>query len=150
MRSTAKTVSEYLAALPPKRRKTLTAVRRSIKRRLPKGYRETMQYGMITWVVPLSLYPEGYLGKRDVPLPYVALASQKNHMAVYLMAVYADGERRFRSEWKRTGKKLDMGKSCVRFRELDDLALDVLGNAIARTQVADFVEMYEKRGKRAR
>jgi hypothetical protein len=148
----ALTVAGYVAALPPERKKAISVVRRVIKQHLPKGYQETMQYGMLSYVVPLSKYPEGYLGKKDVPLPYLCLASQKNHMAVYLMCVYGDPKlaRWFSAAWKKTGKKLDMGKSCLRFKAVDDLALDVLGEAIARVSVADCINLYAKRGPRPR
>jgi hypothetical protein len=138
------TVASYLASLPPDRRQALSAVRRVIKQHLPKGYQETMQYGMISYVVPLSAYPEGYLGKKDVPLPYLCLGSQKNHMAAYLMCVYGNAKlaRWFTAAWKTTGKKLDMGKSCLRFKSVDDLALDVLGQAVAAVSVSDYVTHY--------
>lgn len=149
MRSTAKTVREYLAALPKDRRVALQAVRRVIVENLPKGYEETMQYGMIGYVVPLSLYPKGYLGKKDTPLPYAALASQKRHMAVYLMNIYADRDRKaeqwFKKAYEASGKKMDVGKSCVRFRKLEDLPLDVIGKAVARTPVKDYIAAYESR-----
>lgn len=138
-------VSEYVAGLPPDRKPAISAVRALIKKHLPKGYVESTQYGMITYVVPLSTYPDGYLGKKDVPLPYVSLASQKGHMAVYLMGVYGDAAlaKWFEAAWHKTGKKLDMGKSCLRFKSLSDLALDVLGEAIGRLSVADYVALYE-------
>ena len=138
------TVASYLASLPPDRRQAISAVRKTIKQHLPKGYQETTQYGMISYVVPLSTYPEGYLGKKDVPLPYACLASQKNHMAVYLMCVYGDPKlaKWFTAAWKKTGKKLDMGKSCLRFKSVDDLALDVLSEAIAAVPVAKYVAHY--------
>jgi hypothetical protein len=146
MKSAAVTVTDYLSSLTPDRREAIAAVRTAIRRRLPKGFKEQMQYGMISWVVPLSLYPAGYLGKKDVPLPHVALASQKNHMAVYLMNVYGDheAERRFRAAYKKSGKKLDMGRSCIRFRNVDDLALDVIGDAVAGTSVREAIASYER------
>jgi hypothetical protein len=145
MPTSAKTPAEYLASVPAERRKELTAVRSVIKKHLPKGYAETIQYGMISYVVPLKLYPAGYLGKKDVPLPYVSLAAQKTHLALYLMSVYGDPklERWFKAAWAKSGKKLDMGKSCVRFKTADALALDVLAEAIAKTPVKAFVERYE-------
>jgi hypothetical protein len=136
--------SDYVSSLPPDRKQAISAVRSLIKKHLPKGYVETTQYGMISYVVPLSTYPDGYLGKQSVPLPYVCLASQKNHMAVYLMCVYGNAElsQWFASAWKKTGKKLDMGKSCLRFKSVDDLALSVLGEAIARVSVNDYIALY--------
>lgn len=140
------TVTEYLASLEPARKQAISVVRKLIKQYLPKGYEETMQYGMPSYVVPLKTYPAGYLGKKDVPLPYLSLASQKGYMAVYLMAVYGDDElaRWFENAWKKTGRKLDMGKSCLRFESVDDLALDVLGKAVASLPVAKYVELYER------
>jgi hypothetical protein len=132
----AASANDYVASLPPERKQAISAVRALIKKHLPKGYVESTQYGMISYVVPLSTYPDGYLGKKDVPLPYICLASQKQHMAVYLMCVYGDAKlsKWFTSAWKKTGKKLDMGKSCLRFKALDELALDVLGEAIGPGQ----------------
>jgi hypothetical protein len=149
MQSQAPTVAKYLAALSPDRRKAIATVRSAIKEHLPSGYAETMQYGMISYVVPLRLYPAGYLGKPDVPLPFVSLASQKNYMAVYLMHVYADPklDRWFKAAWKKAGKKLDMGKACLRFKQVDELALDVLGLAVAGTPVAEHVARYEQSRK---
>jgi hypothetical protein len=120
-------------------------VRSVIKKNLPKGYVETMQYGMISYVVPLKRYPAGYLGKKDVPLPFVCLAAQKNHLSLYLMNVYGNPklERWFHAAWDKSKKKLDMGQPCIRFRLADDLALDVVGEAIARTPVNATIERYE-------
>jgi hypothetical protein len=149
IQSKAPTVTAYLTSLEPGRRKAISAVRSVIKKKLPKGYAEVMQYGMISYVVPLRLYPAGYLGKEDVPLPFVSLASQKSYMAVYLMHIYGDAklEAWFNAAWKQTGRKLDMGKSCVRFKAVEDLALDVLGEAVARTSVADHIARYEETRK---
>jgi hypothetical protein len=114
---------------------------------LPTGYEEVMQYGMIGYVVPLSRYPDGYLSRKNEPLLYAALASQKNHMAIYLMNIYCNEKAgiRFKKAYESSGKKLDMGKSCIRFRRLDDLPLDVIGDAIALTPVAEFIRSYEQR-----
>jgi len=109
---------------------------------LPAGYEETMLFGMISYVIPLATYGPTY---NKQPLMYASLANQKNYMSVYLMNVYADAEaeRWFNEAYRATGKRLDMGKSCVRFRSLDDLPVDVIGDAIARTPVAAFIELYE-------
>lgn len=145
MNSTATTVTEYLHELPQEKRAALEAVRKVIKKNLPKGYTEVVQYGMISYVVPLSLYPEGYLGKKDVPIPYIALASQKNHLSLYLMNIYGTEDAQwFESEYKKSGKKLDMGKSCLRFKKIDDLPLELIGEAVARTPVQQFIAAYEK------
>lgn len=144
------TPAEYLKSLEPEQRSTLAKVRAAIKRHLPKGYVETMQYGMITYAVPLKLYPAGYLGKKDVPLPFVSLAAQKRHCALYLMNVYGNSELEpwFKAEWKRSGKKLDMGKSCLRFTTVDELALDVVTESIARSPVEAFIARYEATRKK--
>ncbi|MCP4246534.1 MAG: DUF1801 domain-containing protein [bacterium] len=145
MQSKATTVDEYLAGLPDDRRETLEAVREAILENLPKGYEEGMQYGMIGYYVPHSVYPPGYHCDPQQPLPFAGLASQKNHMALYLMCIYTDPEQAawFRETWAKTGKKLDMGKSCVRFKKLDDLPLNVIGLAIKRMPVKKFIERYE-------
>ena len=141
VRSAAATVEEYLQELSPDRREGIQAVRQVVLDNLPPGYVETMNWGMITYEIPLDRYPTTY---NKQPLMYAALASQKRHMAVYLTNVYADGsvESWFRERYLATGKRLDMGKSCVRFRKLDDLPLELVGEAIARTPVAEFVELY--------
>lgn len=150
MQSRAKTVGEYLKELPEERRKVVAAVRSVIRKHLPRGYREIVQYGMIGYVVPLRLYPQGYLGKKDVPLPYAGLASQKGHLSLYLMNIYSDKEAAgwFRKAFRASGKKLDMGKSCVRFKKAEDLPLDVIGQAIARTPVAEYIARYEQSRQR--
>src|SRR5438445_6362241 len=116
MQSSARTVEEYLEALPEERRAAISAVREVVLANLPAGYAEVMQYGMIGYVVPHRLYPAGYHCKPSDPLPYAALGSQKNHMAIYLCTVYGNKETEswFRKAYQATGKKLDMGKSCVR------------------------------------
>jgi hypothetical protein len=136
------TVEEYLAQLPPDRREAIEAVRGVILDRLPDGYKEAMSFGMIGYVVPLERYPKTYNGQ---PLMLAALASQKRYMSLYLNAVYADAnvEQRFIQAYRATGKRLDMGKSCVRFKQLDDLPLDVVGDAIAATPVNDYIALYE-------
>jgi len=140
-----RSVKEYLDGLPEDRRKALAKVRAAIRKGLPKGYREGIQYGMIGWSVPHALYPAGYHCDPKQPVPFAGLASQKNHMSVYLMCVYGDEEHRrwFETEWKKTGKKLDMGKSCVRFKKAEDLPLELLTEAVARVPVDKFLAHYE-------
>ena len=157
MTSKAKTVNEYLAGLPPERKSSLAAVRKVILSNLPRGYKECMQYGMISYVVPHSLYPAGYHCDPKQPLTMAMLGSQKNHMALYLMSAYGHRETSewFQKAYRASGKKLDMGKACVRFRKLDDLPLDVIGKIIARVPVEKYIERVEallqqrgaKRGK---
>lgn len=146
MQSNAQTVAQYLQELPPERKSALAKVRTLIKKHLPSGYKEVMQYGMITYVIPLTRYPEGYLGKKEVPVPYIALASQKNYMSLYLMNIYQDSKTAvwFESEYKKSGKKLDMGKSCLRFKSVDDLPLELIGKAVSLFAVEDFIRIYEK------
>lgn len=143
MRSDAATVEEYLASLPEGRQEAISMVRSVILDHLPDGYEEEMRWGMICYEVPLAIQPDTYNGK---PLMYAALASQKRHMAVYLSGVYADPVTRedFEQAYQATGKRMDMGKSCVRFRRLDDLPLDVIGEAVARYEVEDFVDLYHR------
>ena len=138
MQSSARTVQEYLDELPEGRREQIEAVRQVILKNLPEGYEETMNWGMITYQVPLETCPDTYNGK---PLMYAALASQKNHMAVYLSAIYMDEESRqtFEDAYRATGKRYDVGKSCVRFRKLDDLPLELIGESIASTPVDAYV-----------
>ena len=142
VKSTAVTVEEYLNELAPPRREAIAAMRQVILDHLPQGYGEAMEFGMIGYVVPLKTYPKTY-NKR--PLMYAALASQKNYMSLYLMNVYGDRETEtwFTERFRASGKKLDMGKSCVHFKKLDDLPLELLGEVIARTSVAGFIERNE-------
>lgn len=140
MKSETTSVDAYLAELPPNRRPTIEAVREEILRRLPDGYEETMGFGMIAYVVPLEIYPDTY---NKQPLMYAALANQKNHMAVYLSAIYGSDSHRaeFEAAYAATGKRYDCGKSCVRFRTIDDLPLAVVGDAIASIPMDTFVEI---------
>ena len=139
------TVAQYLAALPKDRREALQAVRKVILDNLDAGYAEGLQSGAISYYVPHSVYPPGYHCDPSQPLPYVGIASQKNHMAIYFFCVYISEaqQRWFREAWLKTGKKLDMGKSCVRFKKIDDVALDVIGKTIKRTPVKKFIAHYE-------
>jgi hypothetical protein len=142
MQSDAATVEDYLASLPESRRTPIAAVRDVINIHLPDGYEERMGWGMISWVVPLEDYPDTH---NKLPLCYAALASQKQHMAVYLMGLYTDGPEAqwFRDQYAARGMRLDMGKSCVRFKGLDDVPLDVVGEAIAKIPVGEFVARYQ-------
>lgn len=146
MQSKAKTVDEYLAGLPADRREALQTLRSVIRKHIDPKYVERMDYGMPGWSVPHSIYPAGYHCKPEIPLPYAGFASQKQHMSLYLMCVYGhSGEDKwFRAAWAKTGKKLDMGKSCIRFKKIDDLALDVIAQAFQRTPVHKYIEFYEK------
>ncbi len=146
--SNAATVEEYLSEQTPERREAMEAIRGLILENLPPGYEEVMQYGMIAYVIPLERYPVTY---NKQALQTVALASQKNYMSVYLMNVYGDQEiaQWFEEEFRASGKKLNMGKCCVRFKRPEDLPLNLIGKAVARTSVDGFIEVYEKaRGMR--
>lgn len=143
MRSDARTPQAYVDSLPPDRREAVARVREVILKNLPKGYAEVLDFGMLGYVVPLDRCPDTYNGH---PLMYAALASQKQYMSVYLMCIYGDpkAEKWFREEYRKSGKRLDMGKSCIRFRSLDDLPLDLIGRAVARVPVDELVRIYEK------
>lgn len=142
MQSKATTVAQYLAALPDDRRTAIEEVRSVILANLPDGYQESMNWGMISYEIPLERYPDTYNKK---PLGYAALASQKNHMAVYLMNIYSseDAATSFEAQYRATGKRYDVGKSCVRFRKIDDLPLDLIGRTIAATSVDQYIAEYE-------
>ena len=145
MQSKATTIEQYLSELPEERRAAVATVRHVILKNLDKDYEEGMQYGMIGFYVPHRIYPAGYHTDPKQPLPFASLASQKDYMSLYMMTVYGEGaeETWFRNEWAKTGKPLDMGKSCIRFKRLEDLALNVIGEAIRRVPVKRFIEHYE-------
>jgi hypothetical protein len=144
MQSKATTVAQYLDALPPERRDAIEAVRQVILDNIDGDIEEGIQYGMLGYYVPHRVFPRGYHCDPAQPVPYAALASQKNHMALYLMFAYTDGanEALLREGFEKAGRKLDMGKSCVRFRKLDDLVLPVIGEAIRRTPGAKHIAQY--------
>ena len=139
MKSDASTIKEYLAEMPKERREAIEQVRETILANLPAGYEEALNWGMITYQVPLEVYPDTYNKK---PLMYAALANQKNHMAVYLTGIYMDEDlnQDFEKKYKETGKRYDVGKSCVRFRKLDDLPLELIGESIAAISMDEFVQ----------
>ena len=141
-----KTAAQYLRSLPADRRKAIEAVREAILDNLDAGFEEGIQYGMLGYFVPHSKYPAGYHCDPKQPLPFAALASQKNYMSLYLMCVYGDPkeEAAFKKAWAKSGKKLDMGKSCVRFKSLEDVPLDVVGATIRRVKAKDYIASYEK------
>jgi hypothetical protein len=145
MHSKATTVRQYLAELPAERRTVIEAVRALILDNLDAGFEEGMQYGMIGCYVPQRIYPAGYHCDPRQPLPFICLASQKNYMSLYLGCVYGpDRETPFREAWAKTGKRLDMGTSCVRFRKLNDLALEVIARSIRRCSARGFIKYYER------
>jgi uncharacterized protein YdhG (YjbR/CyaY superfamily) len=139
MKSEAQTVEQYLSELPPERRQAIEKVRQTILENLPEGYEEAMNWGMITYQVPLAIYPDTY---NKQPLMYAALANQKNHMAVYLTGIYMDDElnQDFEEKYRATGKRYDVGKSCVRFKKLDDLPLELIGESIRAVKMEEFIQ----------
>ncbi len=141
--SDAATPDEYIASLPEDRRTTVAAVRDVVRRHLPQGFEEGMQYGMIGWYVPLERFPSTYNGQ---PLGLAGLASQKQYVSLYLNHVYGDRDTEawFRERYVASGKRLDMGKSCVRFKRLGDLPLEVIGETIARVDLDAFLAHYEE------
>lgn len=145
MQSKAKSVAEYIASLPSDQREVLAAVRTVILANLDGGFQEAMQYGMVGYAVPHSRYPAGYHCDPKQPLPFAALAAQKNYFALHLMGLYMNPSelKWFTQAWKATGKKLDMGKACVRFKKLDDVALDVVGEAFRRVSADAWIATYE-------
>jgi hypothetical protein len=146
MQSKATTVKEYLASLPEDRRNAIQAVRKVILKNIDKDYEEGMQYGGISYFVPHSKYPHGYHCDPKQPLPFAGLGWQKHHMSLGIMSTYMDGAegKRFRAAWAKTGKKLDMGKCCVRFKKIEDVPLEVIGEAIKRVPAKKYIAMYEK------
>lgn len=145
--SSAATVTDYLKSLPDDRRKVIAKVRGIIKKNLPKGYKERMNWGMISYEIPLSKYPDTYNGQ---PLCYAGLAAQKSHYAVYLMGAYIDPRQRkfLEDQFAKAGKKLNMGKSCVRFKTLDDLPLAAIGRVVASTPPAKMIAAAEASRKK--
>lgn len=143
MKSEAKTVDEYVSGLPEDRKEQISKVRKVIFDNLPEGYEEVMNWGMISYQVPLEKFPKTY---NKQPLMYVALASQKNHMAVYFSGIYMDSKlsENFILDYKATRKKMDMGKSCVRFKKLENLPLDLIGLAISAYSSNEFIEKYKE------
>lgn len=146
MQSKAKTVEDYIKELPEERRDAVTKLRKVIKKKMPKGFKETMCYGMMGWCVPHSIYPAGYHCNPKDPLPFMGLASQKNSINIYHMGIYADPKL---LKWfqdahaKASPKKLDMGKSCIRYKRPEDIPFDLIGELASKITVDDWINMYE-------
>jgi len=138
-------VRAYFEALPADRREVLEAVHEVIERNLPKGYEAGMQYGMPAWFVPHSVFPDGYHCDPSQPVPFVSIASQKKHIGLYFFCIYLDEDVRawFESEWRKTGKRWDAGKSCVRVKRLDDIPLHLIGKLIKKVSVKKFLASYK-------
>jgi uncharacterized protein YdhG (YjbR/CyaY superfamily) len=151
MQSKAATVGQYMAELPADRQKAMTELRKAIKKNLPKGFKEEMSYGMIGYVVPHSKYPAGYHCDPKQPLPFMCLASQKNHIAVYHMCAYMDNKlhKWFAGEYAKAGVgKLDMGKSCIRFKNPDKIPFNLIGELSSKVTPDEWIALYEKVLKR--
>lgn len=147
MRSPAKTVAEYIESLPDDRKEAMVALRAVIKKNLPKGFKEEMGYGMPGYVVPLSLYPKGYHCTPGEPLPFLGVASQKNFIALYHMGIYSDPAllKWFQAEFPKHSKyKLDMGKSCIRFKKPEHIPYSLIGELVSKMTPADWIMVYEK------
>ncbi len=151
MQSKARTPDDYIAELAPDRQNAMNELRDVIIKNLPKGFEEQMGYGMMGWVVPHSLYPGGYHCDPQQPLPFLGLASQKHFIALYHMGIYLDPEllEWFQSQWpKHTSRKLDMGKSCVRFKKVEDIPVALVGELASRMTTVEWIELYEAKLKR--
>lgn len=147
MQSKATTPEQYLSELPEDRKEAMLKLRNAIKENLPQGFEEVISYGMLGYVVPHSIYPSGYHCNPKLPLPFINLASQKNFIALYHMGIYANKnlESWFVSEYpKHVKTKLDMGKSCIRFKKMDDIPFDFIGELVAKLSVEDWISNYEK------
>ncbi|MFH5834726.1 DUF1801 domain-containing protein [Proteiniclasticum sp. C24MP] len=151
MNRSAETVKDYLDHLPEERRAPIEKLRKTILEHLPEGFEETVSYGMIGYVVSLERYPEGYHASEGEPLPFMNLASQKNHIALYHMGLYAKPglEEWFREEYeKRVTPKLDMGKSCIRLKKMDQIPYDLIGELSEKITVEDYIKAYEEAMKK--
>lgn len=146
MQSNAKTPDQYIKELPEDRREVMQKLRETINKNIPQGYEEIMQYGMISYVVPHSRYPNGYHCKPTDALPFLSIASQKNHIAFYHMGVYLDTKLYgwFTAEYPNHARgKLDMGKSCIRFKNPNNIPFELLGELSSKISVDDWIERYE-------
>jgi hypothetical protein len=151
MQSKATTPEAYIAEMPEERQKAFSRLRTVIKKNLPKGFKEGMGYGMMGWSVPHSLYPPGYHCNPKDPLPFMSIASQKNFIAVYHMGIYADQKllKWFTEEHaKASQKKLDMGKSCIRYKKPEDIPFELIGELASKITPDEWIAVYEKNLKR--
>lgn len=151
MHSNARTVGEYIAGLPEERKETISQLRSVIRAHLPDGFNEKMNYGMIGYVVPLTLYPGGYLGDKEKPLPFINIASQKHHIAIYHMGIYAlpDLLSWFIRQYEKTcSRKPDMGKSCLRFKKAEQIPFELIGDLCSRISVGEWIKLYESKFKK--
>ncbi|MFT6034803.1 MAG: hypothetical protein ACJAT1_000967 [Marivirga sp.] len=147
MQSNVNTPDQYLESLPADRKDAIAKLREILKRSLPPGYKETMGYGMLAYVVPKSIYPAGYHANPALPLPFINLASQKNFIAIYHMGLYADKQllNWFKEEYaKLMPTKLDMGKSCIRFKNMSNIPYDLITELVTKMKVEDWIDLYEQ------
>lgn len=147
MKIEANTIQEYISQLPEDRKEAIENLRKIISENLPKGFEEEMSYGMIGFVVPKSIYPKGYHCSPELPLPFLNIASQKNSINIYHMGIYADEKllNWFVSEFpKHSKKKLDMGKSCMRFKKAEDIPFQLIGELASKITPEQWIEMYER------
>ncbi|MCZ8155873.1 MAG: DUF1801 domain-containing protein [Leptospira sp.] len=146
MQSKATDPTEYINSLPEDRKVVMTQLRKMVQSNLPKGFAEVMSYGMLGYVVPHKLYPSGYHVNPKDPLPFLAIASQKNFIAIYHMGIYSDSKllEWFTKEFpKHSSTKLDMGKSCIRFKKIDQIPLKLIGELVKKMTVKDWISLYE-------
>ncbi len=151
MKIEANTINEYIETLPADRKEVIQELRKVIKKNLPKGFEEQLSYGMIGYVVPKSIYPAGYHCDPKLPLPFISIASQKNFIAVYHMAIYADKKLMdwFVQEFSKASKqKLDMGKSCIRFKKIDQIPYQLIGHLSSKMSPQDWIKVYEREFKK--
>ena len=151
MKSKVETVKEYIEQLPDDRKKAISELRKVILKNIPKGFSEQMSYGMIGYVIPHSMYPDGYHCNPELPLPFLNLASQKNFIAVYHMGLYADKKllEWFTKEYpKHIKTKLDIGKSCMRFKKMDEIPYQLIGELVKKMTPKEWIAIYEKNFKR--
>lgn len=146
MNENIRSVEEYIEALPPDRKEAITKLRRIIQENLPKGFEENFSYGMIGYVIPLSLYPSGYHAKKGEPIPFLSVASQKNYIALYHMGLYAKKELEewFRREYsKNVSSKLDMGKSCIRLKDVRNIPYNLIAELCSKITAQEYIKAYE-------
>lgn len=151
MKIVAETPDEYIAQLPEERQAALSQLREVIKQNLPEGFEETINYGMIGYVVPHSIYPDGYHCDPKLPLPFINIASQKNFIALYHMGIYANPKLMdwFVTEYpKHVKTKIDMGKSCIRFKKIDQIPYELIGELCTKMTVEDWISLYEQNVQR--
>jgi uncharacterized protein YdhG (YjbR/CyaY superfamily) len=153
MKIDANSIEQYVNQLTPERKKVIETLRKLFKKNLPKGFKEELNYGMIGYVVPHTLYPNGYHCDPKLPLPFMNIASQKNNISIYHLGIYANPDllQWFQTEYQKAGVgKLDMGKSCIRFKNIDKIPYELLGELASKLTVQQWIDLYEKNVKKAK